>query len=117
MPLRSDPGRLPRRNHYQEGPGFLFVATQGGRPPGRRTARRAWRPSSGAAAGRSDDGPRASRYGVGAPGLRLQPGDAVPLAGPLRGGWHGGLVDRPRLGRASELDRGPRAGRSSRSAC
>src|SRR5437879_12297900 len=29
----SDPRRLPRRNHYQEGPGFLFVATQGGRPP------------------------------------------------------------------------------------
>jgi transposase InsO family protein len=34
MPLKSDPGRLPRRNHYQEGPDFLFVATQGGRPPG-----------------------------------------------------------------------------------
>jgi transposase InsO family protein len=34
MPLKSDPGRLPRRNHYQEGPGFLFLATQGGRPPG-----------------------------------------------------------------------------------
>ncbi len=33
MALRSDPRRLPRRNHYQEGPGFLFVATQGGRPP------------------------------------------------------------------------------------
>ncbi len=33
MPLRSDPGRLPRRNHYQEGPSFLFLATQGGRPP------------------------------------------------------------------------------------
>lgn len=32
MGLKSDPGRLPRRNHYQEGPGFLFVATQGGRP-------------------------------------------------------------------------------------
>jgi len=34
MGLKSDPRRLPRRNHYQEGPGFLFVATQGGRPPG-----------------------------------------------------------------------------------
>ena len=33
MPLKSDPRRLPRRNHYQEGPGFLFLATQGGRPP------------------------------------------------------------------------------------
>ena len=31
----ANPRRLPRRNHYQEGPGFLFVATQGrGRPPG-----------------------------------------------------------------------------------
>jgi transposase InsO family protein len=37
MALRSDPRRLPRRNHYQEGPGFLFVATQGGRPPGSMT--------------------------------------------------------------------------------
>ena len=34
MGLRSDPHRLPRRNHYQEGPGFLFVATEGGRPRG-----------------------------------------------------------------------------------
>jgi hypothetical protein len=33
MPTLSDPRRLPRRNHYQEGPGFLFVATEGGRPP------------------------------------------------------------------------------------
>ena len=29
MPLRSDPRRLPRRNHYQEGPGFLFLAFGG----------------------------------------------------------------------------------------
>jgi hypothetical protein len=29
----ANPRRLPRRNHYQEGPDFLFVATQGGRPP------------------------------------------------------------------------------------
>lgn len=35
MPSRSDPRRLPRRNHYQEGPDFLFLATQGGRPPRR----------------------------------------------------------------------------------
>jgi transposase InsO family protein len=32
MSITSGPGRLPRRNHYQEGPDFLFVATQGGRP-------------------------------------------------------------------------------------
>ena len=30
----SDPRRRLRRNHYQEGPGFLFLATQGGRPAG-----------------------------------------------------------------------------------
>src|SRR2546428_3326904 len=33
MGARSDPRRLPRRNHYQEGPGFLFLATENGRPP------------------------------------------------------------------------------------
>ena len=51
----ANPRRLPRRNHYQEGLGFLFVATQGGRPPDglvdgrpartvrrRRTALRRW---------------------------------------------------------------------------
>jgi transposase InsO family protein len=44
VPIKSDPRRLPRRNHYQEGPGFLFIATQGGRPftggphPSRATA-------------------------------------------------------------------------------
>lgn len=27
-----DPKRRTRRHHYQEGPGFLFIATQGGRP-------------------------------------------------------------------------------------
>lgn len=40
MPRLSDPRRLPRRNHYQEGPGFLFLATQGGRPPRPRDAPR-----------------------------------------------------------------------------
>jgi hypothetical protein len=35
VPVRSyaDPRRLPRRNHHQEGPDFLLLATQGGRPP------------------------------------------------------------------------------------
>ncbi len=28
----DDPRRWVRRHHYQEGPGFLFLATQGGRP-------------------------------------------------------------------------------------
>ena len=31
----KDPRRWVRRHHYQEGPGFLFLATQGGRPAGR----------------------------------------------------------------------------------
>jgi transposase InsO family protein len=52
---KSDPRRLPRRNHFQEGPGFLFLATENGRPPAtrapdrlaavvrrRRAALRAW---------------------------------------------------------------------------
>lgn len=36
----SNPRRLPRRNHYQEGPGFLFLATENGRPPGHVSPRR-----------------------------------------------------------------------------
>ena len=33
MPLRSETRRLPRRNHHQEGLGFLFLTTQGGQRP------------------------------------------------------------------------------------
>lgn len=40
MGTRSDPRRLPRRNHYQEGPGFLFLATENGRPPKSAAPRR-----------------------------------------------------------------------------
>jgi len=36
VPAKSDPRRLPRRNHFQEGPGFLFLATENGRPPATR---------------------------------------------------------------------------------
>jgi len=35
-PHKSDPHRRPLRHTYQEGPGFLFIATRGGRPPGQR---------------------------------------------------------------------------------
>jgi transposase InsO family protein len=31
--IRSDPHRRPLRHTYQQGPGFLFLATRGGRPP------------------------------------------------------------------------------------
>jgi putative transposase len=34
---RSDQHRRPLRNRYQEGPGFLFLATSGGRPPAAST--------------------------------------------------------------------------------
>jgi hypothetical protein len=30
----ADPHRRLLRHTYQEGPGFLFLATRGGRPPG-----------------------------------------------------------------------------------
>lgn len=33
---RGDPHRRHLRHTYQEGPGFLFLATRGGRPPGAR---------------------------------------------------------------------------------
>ncbi len=33
---RVEPHRLPFRRHFQEGPGFLFLATHGGRPPRER---------------------------------------------------------------------------------
>jgi transposase InsO family protein len=103
MPLRSDPGRLPRRNHYQEGPGFLFLATQGGRPPAgdpgsatasivrrRAAALRRWHQGEAATAVAAQSGvARATLY-------RWQERYAV-------GGLEG-LVDEPRLGRASELE-------------
>src|SRR5713226_4024608 len=35
----SDPHRWLRRNRYQEGPDFLFLATQNGRPPEKHPSR------------------------------------------------------------------------------
>lgn len=102
MPLRSDPGRLPRRNHYQAGPNFLFLATQGGRPP---------------AADLAQDVASVVRLRAGAL-RRWHGGDpATQVAAQLGIGratlyrWQerfeveglAGLVDIPRLGRASEL--------------
>jgi len=103
MPLRSDPGRLPRRNHYQEGPGFLFLATQGGRPLEadvaadvagvvrlRAAALRRWHAGEPATQ-------VAAELGIGRATLyRWQERhESQGLAG---------LVDAPRPGRASELD-------------
>ena len=98
----ANPRRLPRRNHYQEGPGFLFVATQGGRPP--------------EAAVRREQAPivRRRRAALG----RWADGEAVTSVcaelGCSRASlfrWRtryeadglAGLLDRPRIGRASEL--------------
>ncbi len=103
MPPRSDPGRLPRRNHYQEGPGFLFLATQGGRPLEADVA------ASVASVVRL----RAAalrRWHEGHPATQVAAELGIGRATLYR--WqehhesHGltGLVDAPRLGRASELD-------------
>ncbi len=103
MPLKSDPRSLPRRNHYQEGPGFLFVATQGGRPPESVVP--------GASAGiirRRARTLRRWREGEPIAGLCAELG--VHRATLFR--WRGrfeeaglvGLVDPVHVGRASELD-------------
>ena len=98
----ANPRRLPRRNHYQEGPDFLFVATQGGRPPAegdrripaatvrrRRAALRRWANGESLATicaelrcGRASLFRWRTRYEAG--GLEA-------------------LLDRPRVGRASAL--------------
>jgi len=98
----ANPRRLPRRNHYQEGPGFLFVATQGGRPPDdlgpprqaaivrrRRAALRRW----------SDGEPVATLcVELGCSRASLFRWRSRYAAGGLEG-----LLDRPRVGRASDL--------------
>jgi transposase InsO family protein len=101
-PFKSDPRRLPRRNHYQEGPGFLFVATQGGRPPDdidrraraaivrrRRSALRRW--ADGEPLGTICAATGSSRASL----FRWRTRYA-------RGGLEA-LLDRPRIGRASDL--------------
>ena len=98
----ANPRRLPRRNHYQEGPGFLFVATQGGRPPedvqrrgqaaiarGRRAALRGWAAGEPIATICADVG--CSRATLFRWRARYE---SAGLAG---------LLDQPRIGRASEL--------------
>jgi transposase InsO family protein len=103
MPLKSDPRRLPRRNHYQEGPDFLFLATQGGRPPTARSARdvaSVVRMRAGALR-RWHDGDPATQVAEG-----LGIGRATLYRWQGRYETHGlaGLIDAPRIGRASELD-------------
>ena len=98
----ADPRRLPRRNHYQEGPGFLFVSTQGGRPPDsvgprrqapivrrRRAALRRW--AGGAPPSTVCREFECSRASLFRWRSRFE---SDGLAG---------LLDRPRVGRASDL--------------
>lgn len=98
----ANPSRLPRRNHYQEGPGFLFVATQGGRPPEdaarrgqagvvrrRRSALRRWADGERLDAICADLG--CSRASLFRWRTRFEQGGIEAL------------TDRPRVGRASDL--------------
>ena len=98
----ANPRRLPRRNHYQEGRGFLFVATQGGRPPDDVR-----RPGQGAIIRRRRAALR--RWADGEPSASICAGLGCSRASLFR--WRArfeangleGLLDRPRVGRASEL--------------
>lgn len=98
----ANPRRLPRRNHYQEGPDFLFLATQGGRPPDksdrrsaaaivrrRRAALRRWADGESLGAVAAEFG--CSRASLFRWRIRYAQGGLV------------GLVDGPRVGRASDL--------------
>jgi transposase len=98
----ANPRRLSRRNHCQEGPGFLFVATQGGRPPEgivqagqaatvrrRRAALRRWAGGEPLATIGADLG--YSRASLFRWRTRFEQGGLEAL------------LDRPRVGRASEL--------------
>ena len=98
----ANPRRLPRRNHYQEGPGFLFVATQGGRPPEadggrdrvavvrrRRAALRRWADGEPLATICAEMG--CSRASLFRWRTRFDEGGIEAL------------LDRPRTGRASDL--------------
>ena len=98
----ANPRRLPRRNHYQEGPGFLFVATQGGRPPDevgqhgqativrrRRAALRRW----------TDGEPLATICSE----LSCSRASLFRWRARYREGGLMALLDRPRVGRATDL--------------
>jgi transposase len=100
---KSDPRRLPRRNHYQEGPDFLFLATQGGRPPTPA------QPASAAAVVRHRAGAlRRWRDGETPTSLAAERGIGRATlyrwqARQAEGGLIG-LVDPVHIGRASDLD-------------
>lgn len=103
MPLRSEPGRLPRRHHYQEGPGFLFLATLGGRPSavGRGTTTASVVRRRVAALRRWHEGEAAAAVAA-----ELGIGRATLYRWQERYEERGleGLRDAPKIGRASGLD-------------
>jgi transposase InsO family protein len=98
----ANPRRLPRRNHYQEGPGFLFVATQGGRPPDDRARR-----TRAAIVRRRRAALR--RWADGEPLTTICMDVGCSRASLFRwrtrfeGAGLEGLIDQPRMGRASDL--------------
>ena len=98
----ANPRRLPRRNHYQEGPGFLFVATQGGRPPeepGRRGPAAIVRRRCAALRRWADGEPLATICAD----LACSRASLFRWRARYETGGLAGLLDRPRIGRASEL--------------
>ena len=111
MPRPWDPQRLPRRNHYQEGPDFLFVATRGRSSAEGRTTRRDRQrgpspPPCIASTGGRRTGERRSAPRSAAAGPACTAGGSATEAGGLAG-----LTDAPRRGRASECTAGHRASR------
>ena len=102
MGLKSDPRRLPRRNHYQEGPGFLFLATQGGRPP-RAAAPGRW----AASVRRRRQALRRWADGTSIPAVCADAGCARATLFRWRSRYEtdgmAGLLDRPRPGDRSDL--------------
>jgi hypothetical protein len=98
----ANPRRPPRPNRYQEGPGFLFVATQGGREPevvARRAQTRILRRRPAALRRWADGEPIATICAeLGGSRATLFRWRTRYQAGGLEA-----LLDRPRIGRASDL--------------
>ena len=98
----ANPRRLPRRNHYQEGPDFLFVATQGGRPPDQSVG-------AGVAAIVRRRRAALRRWAAGEPINLICAEIGCSRASLFRwrtrfeDGGLSALLDRPRVGRASDL--------------
>lgn len=93
MPLRSDPGRLPRRNHYQEGPGVPVPGNPG------RPAARGWRHSEHRERGPSPGRGTLRRWHQGDPATQVAAELGIGRATPYR--WQGSFqnAEEPCAGR------------------